>query len=260
MDHSKLWVKVEGAFNYSVQTDLMNSANAQNKFITGYGGTGSALADTNGGMAGAEIGFLINPNSAFAIGLRGIRTNDYSSNLNLQNGPATVAGTVYDSDFENETFTPSVYPLTVDYYLFLPDAGGRFFISGGVGYYYGLVHVEDNYSYVIYNGDPNVSDTFSGDLTSGGVGFQASIGRDFAVGRDLALSIFARGRYARLSNFRGNVYNPNTGGTANDGLAVYSDGSVHSTDVSNIGNNGVTYANIDFTGFDLGVALTFFSY
>ncbi len=261
IDKAKLWIKLEGALNYSVQADLVNSATAQNQFIKASpGATGSALADPLGGMAGAEMGLLINPNSGIAIGLRGIRTTDYSSNLNLQNGPATVAGTVYDSDFENETFTPSVYPLTLDYYLFLPDAGGRFFISGGVGYYYGLVHVEDNYSYVIYNNDPNVSDTFSGDLTSGNVGFQVSIGRDFAVGRDLALSIFARGRYARLTNFRGTIYNPNTGGSANDGLAVYSDGSVHSTDVSNIGNNGVTYANIDFSGFDLGVALTFFSY
>jgi hypothetical protein len=75
----------------------------------------------------------------------------------------------------------------------------------------------------------------------------------------MGISLFARGRYARLTNFRGTIYNSNTGGTAQDGLAVFSDGSVHATDVSFIGNSGVNYATMDFTGFDVGLAFTFYA-
>jgi tetratricopeptide (TPR) repeat protein len=144
MDHAKTWFKLEGAYNYSTHQDLFTSADSLNKFITANGATGSAMADHGGGLTGLELGFLLNPNNGLAIGIRALRTNDYLNNENLQNGPATIGGTVYNSDFENETISPYVYPLTLDYYLFLPDSGGRFFLSAGVGYYFGLVHVEDD--------------------------------------------------------------------------------------------------------------------
>ncbi|HUO58393.1 MAG TPA: tetratricopeptide repeat protein [bacterium] len=259
MDHAKLWAKFDLGFNYSQQGDLLSSAATQNGLITANGWTGSAVASRNGYNAGGELGFLINPNNGLAIGLRYLRNDDSTLNQNLQNGPAIVGANTYNSDFENETLSPSVWPLTLDYYLFLPDASGRFFISAGLGYYFGQVHVEDNYSYVISANDETASDTFSGDLTAGGVGFQVGLGRDWEISPRFGISLFARGRYARLTNFRGTVFGPNGGG-ANDGLAVYPDGEVFSTDVSNIGNNGVKYATIDFTGFDVGASLNFYSF
>ena len=265
MDRAKIWLKVEGGYAYSAETDLMNSATVETQLIADNGWTGSSTADHSGYNFGGELGFLINPNVGFALGLRYLRANDYHLNQNLQNGPATLGGTAYNSDFEDETLSPSAGILSGDFYFFLPDPGGRFFVSAGVGLYRGTVHVEDNYSYVIsqYNaGDPyyNLStDTFSGDLYADGVGFQASIGRDFALGPHWSLSVFGRGRYARLTNFRGTVSSPD-GYQADDGLAVYPNGEVFSTDVSNIGNNGVNYATVDFTGFDVGLALTFYAY
>ena len=260
IDRARLWTRFGVGYSYSMQTDLMNSATAENGIIASNGWSGSATGDTNGYHLFGELGFLLNPYMGLGIGLGYLRTNDYHFNTDLGNGPATVAGTVYDSDFEDESLTPTAVPLTVDLYLFLPDGGGRFFVSAGAGLYFGKVHVEDNYSYVISANDPTFSDIFSGDLTATGVGFEVGVGREFAIGRNLGLSLYGRGRYARLTNFRGTVYNPDTGGQADDGLAVYPDGEVFSTDVSNIGNNGVNYATVDFTGFDVGAALTFYAY
>jgi hypothetical protein len=262
MDRAKIWLKVDGGYNYSAQPDLLNSATVETQLISTYGWTGTSMADRNGYNVGGELGFLINPNVGFALGLRYLRSNDYHLNQNLQNGPATVTGgggVTYDSDFEDETFSPSAGVLSGDFYFFLPDPGGRFFVSAGVGLYRGTVHVEDNYSYVISNDDPGFFDNFSGDLYADGVGFQASVGRDFALGPRWSLSVYGRGRYARLTNFRGTVYTPD-GYQADDGLALYPNGEVFSTDVSNIGNNGVNYASVDFTGFDVGLALTFYAY
>jgi hypothetical protein len=263
IDRSKIWMKGEVGYNYSALTAFMDSASVENQIIAANGWSGSALADHNGYQLGLELGFLINPYMGFALGYRDVHSNDYTLNQNLGNGPATVTGgggVTYSSDFENESLSPVADYFSADLYLFLPDASGRFFLSAGAALVRGQVHVEDDYSYVIANDDPTVADTFSGDLVSYGVGFQASIGRDIALGGPWGLSLYGRGRFARLTNFRGTVYNPNTGGVANDGLALFPNGEVFSTDVANIGGSGITYATVDFTGFDVGVALTFFTY
>jgi len=208
---------------------------------------------------GGEVGFLINPNNGLALGLRYLRTDDFTFDQNLQNGPATVSGSVYNSDFENQNLSTYVVPLTLDYYFFLPDAGGRFFLSAGLGYYYGVVRVDDNYSYVINDNDPNSYDNFSGELTSGAIGFQVGAGREFAISRRFGISLFAKGHYARISNFRGTVYGPD-GWSANDGLAVQSDGQVFSYPVENIGGQGTKYATVDYTGFDLGISFNFYNF
>ena len=253
IDRARLWSKLEVSYGYSVLTELFDSATAQNTFIANNNGTGSAMADNSGMGFRFELGFLLNPNNGLAIGVGYLQPNQYQNNLNLQNASVT-----YASDFETETISPYVVPLTLDYYLFLPDHDGRFFLSAGVGYYYSVVHVEDNYSYNNLYG-AGYNDHFYGDLNSGAVGFQIGLGREFAINRRFGISLFARGRYAKITNYQGTVTNPDTGATANDGLATFSDGSVHATDLSNIGNSGVKNTTLDFTGFDAGFALIFYA-
>ncbi len=263
MDHAKVWAKFELGYNYSVQGDLMNSVTALNgenaNGTLPFGFTnGNASMDAGGFNSGGEVGFLINPNNGIAIGFHYLQANDYTYSA-YNSAPSSIAG--YPSDFETTTMTPSVVPFTLDYYLFLPDSGGRFFISAGVGYYAANVHVDENYSVVNYEytaGDPNYQNDYNhpfGDLTAGNVGFQVGIGRDFAVNPNFGISIFARGRYARISNFRG---------TLSDGnpwvLAKYADGTVDIDNPSFIGTNGETYATVDFTGFDIGASLNFYSF
>src|SRR5579872_1080355 len=75
MDHSKFWVKLELAYNYSLQTDLVNSANSINNGTfnpsnavtasTTY--SGSALASNSASDFGGELGFLVNP--YFGVGI-----------------------------------------------------------------------------------------------------------------------------------------------------------------------------------------------
>jgi tetratricopeptide (TPR) repeat protein len=278
-DHAKIWTSFSIGYTNSRVGDLITSANSWNSDISNSGNyypnawTGSALAANDGLNLGFELGFLINPNNGIALGVKYVSIADYDLNVNFNNGPATIASTVYDSDFDQTTLSPYIIPITLDYYLFLPDHDGRFYLSLGVGYYFGDVHVSRNYSSIIQDyagGDPNYaneSDQYTGDLTAGAPGFQVGIGRDFAISRNMALSIFAEGRYAKLTNFMGTITDVN-GNSANVGLATEStitgsgnDPGVFVEDTTAIGGgNNNKYTTIDFTGVDVGVALNFGSF
>ncbi len=267
MDHARLWTRFEFGYNYSTQTDLMNSVTSANNENTNgtlpFGFTsGSATMPVGGLMLGGELGFLINPNSGIAIGVRYLQANDYNYSATDSN-PATISGNNgLNADGWSTVMTPYVVPLTLDYYLFLPDHDGRFFITGGVGYYAGTVQVTESYSVVnnqyATNNPSDWADAFNtpaGNLTAGNIGFQVGLGRDFAIGRNFGLSVFGRFHYCKLTQFQG---------TLSDGgswvLAKFKDGTVDIDNPANIGSNGETYATIDFTGFDIGAALNFYSF
>ncbi len=268
MDHAKIWVKYEMGYNYSAQGDLMGSVTQLNNDNVAGGlplegiqnvfTSGNALMSPGGLNLGGEIGFLLNPYNGIAIGVRYLQANDYTYNASSTNNSA---GPNYPNDFETTTMTPYVVPFTLDYYLFLPDSGGRFFLTAGVGYYAGTVNVNENYSAVNYEttqGRPNpatYADNPVGALTAGNVGFQLGIGRDFAINRNFGISIFGRFRYCKITNFTG---------TLSDGqawaLAKFADGTVDIDDPSNIGTSGESYATVDWTGFDIGASLNFYSF
>jgi tetratricopeptide (TPR) repeat protein len=274
IDHARAWVQVSMGYANAKTGDFTDSTTGWNQDIAANGWTGSATMPNDAIESGAQLGFLLNPNNGLAIGVKYMQLSDYNLNVNLQNGPSpiTVAGNpvtysdgttvIYDSDFEQTTLTPSVLPITLDYYLFLPDGGGRFFLSGGVGWYFGTVHVETNYSYVITNSDPNAFNQGSGDLHANAIGFQARIGREFQVAPRIGLTLYVGGQYAKLTNFTGVVVDPNGNGY-NVGLAVEptQKNDVRVEDRSDIGgtnNNG--YATIDYTALEAGVALNFYSF
>lgn len=271
MDHAKFWSQFSIGYAYSRNGDLQTSANNWNTDINNDGWSGTATSPNDGMELGFEVGFLINPNSGLALGIKYISISDYNLNVGFNDGPITdINNTVYGSDYDQSTFSPYVVPLTLDYYLFMPDSGGRFWLSGGVGYYFGAVHVVRNYQELSSTNpdgtDPDQIDQYSGDLYTGSLGFQVGIGRDFAISRNMSLTLFARGRYARLTNFQGNISDPN-GNSFKAGLALDSsitgsggDPGVFIEDVNNIGGaSDNKYAIVDFTGFDVGVALNFYS-
>ena len=271
MDHAKTWSQFSIGYAYSRNGDLNTSAANWSSDINSYGWSGSALSSNDGLELGFEWGFLLNPNSGLSLGVKYINVSDYKLNVGFNDGPITdVNSTVYGSDYDQSTFSPFVVPLTLDYYLFLPDSGGRFWLSGGLGYYLGVVHVERNYQYLSSTNpdgtDPNQIDQYTGDLYAGGLGFQVGIGRDFAISQNMSLTLFARGRYARLTNFQGNMTDP-YGNYFKGGLAMEpsitgngGDPGVFVEDVNNIGGaGGNQYAIVDFTGFDIGLALNFYS-
>lgn len=272
MDHAKVWTQLAIGYAYSQSSDLNTSASSWNTDAQNFGWGGSALASNDGLNLGFELGFLLNPNSGLALGLKYTNISDYKLGIDFRDGPVTdtTSGNVYNDDYDQTTLSPYIVPLTLDYYLFLPDHGGRFWLSAGGGYYFGVVHVERNYQSSSASGGVTTvsADNYSGDLTSGSFGFQAGIGRDFAVSRNMSISLFARGRYAKLTNFQGNITSNVTGNYFNGGLATESgitnfdaNPAVFVEDVTQIGpGNGNRYATIDFTGFDVGVALNFYSF
>ena len=185
------------------------------------------------------------------IGARYIQSTNYVFNA-VDSAPASFGSNPHD--FENATFSPYVVPITLDYYLFMPDHDGRFFVSLGVGYYAADVNVSESYNFDNFEESTGNVGTPFGDLTAGTVGFQVSIGREFALTPRLGLEIFVRGRYAKITNFQGVLSDGNTWE-----LEKFSDGSVDIGSPSNVGQNGTTAATIDFTGFDAGIALSWFS-
>jgi hypothetical protein len=259
IDHAKFWTKFEVGYSYALQGDLINSAAAiNNENASGtlaanqFGLTnGNATMDNNAYNLGAEVGFLINPYMGIAIGARFIQSTDYKFN-GVNSAPATIGSN--SNDFESATFSPYVVPITLDYYIFLPDHDGRFFVGLGVGYYAGDVNVNETYNFDNNQGSTGNFNSPFGDLTAGTIGFQVSIGREFALTPQFGLEIFARGRFAKINNFQGVLSDGNSWE-----LEKFSDGSVDIGSPSNVGQNGITAATVDFTGFDAGIALSWFS-
>lgn len=253
INHAKFWVTGELFYNWSNQQDLFNSASSLNTYITqNPPDTGIATAYHDAIGAGAEFGFMLNPYNGLAIGVRGIQTNDYTSNINFNNGPP--------SDYETIRLTPYVVPLTLDYYLFLPDHDGRFFVTAGVGYYFADVRGDDNFNYTTGGGPTAPNDEYLGDMYGGSVGFQFGIGREFEISRHLGLRLFARGHYAKITNINGTFTSAN-GVPDQYGLVTFpaaNGGYVGIDSTSHISAGGENYATLDYTGFDVGVGLTFF--
>lgn len=259
VDQAPLWVKFETGYNYSAQGDLIQSAKALNggNYVNpgGLGGyTGTTAASNNGLGLGFELGLLLNRHSGLALGARYLQNNLYLSSLTYPNGPSAP-------DSESVTLLPTVVPITLDYYYFIPDGGGRFFLTGGVGFYAANVRVGQNTTTDNLFGNNNTiggPDIWRGNLSAAAAGFQVGLGREFALGKNLGFTLFIRGRYARLSNFQGQLLD-SSAVAEQFGLAQNGQGVVDVDPVSNI-HGSEHYATIDFTGFDAGLALNFYSF
>ncbi|HJT25238.1 MAG TPA: tetratricopeptide repeat protein, partial [bacterium] len=78
MDHAKVWTQFSIGYSNSRNNELITSANSWNNDMTNNGWTGSASASSDGLNLGFELGFLINPNSGLALGVKYINTADYT--------------------------------------------------------------------------------------------------------------------------------------------------------------------------------------
>ncbi|MGH7739564.1 MAG: tetratricopeptide repeat protein [bacterium] len=249
MDHASVWTSFSIGYAYSAMTDLMNGVKATNQAIAADSDSGTTTFDNSGLGLNFELGFLLSPNNGIGFGLGYRRNSDLNESINFNDG----------GDFQTIDLQPQVVPLTVDYFLFLPDKSGRFFISAGAGFYYGDIHVDNNYDFSQSEGSSDADD-FTGDLNSTALGFQLGVGRSFVVSNRIGISIFAKGYYAKLTNFQGTLtdYNGNSG---RFGLAIDSDGTVDVPSTGNIGGaSGARYATVDFTGFDVGMTIDFYSF
>ncbi len=261
MDHAKFWSSLQIGYTYAQLGDLSSSAGNinNNNYVNPDPGlpisyNGNSTFSNSGLHLGAQFGFLLNPYMGIALGAKYIGMADYTAN---------VAYNDATSDTEAETLSPSVVPITLDYFLFLPDSGGRFFISGGVGYYVGVVHVDETYSYSnFYNqNESSQPENWVGDLYSGTVGFQVGIGREFAISRQFGIELYAQGRYAKITNYRGTVYDQYgnaqtvglTNGTTNGVAEIDNPAYINSA-------SGERNTTLDFTGFDVGFAMNFYSF
>jgi len=260
IDHAPIWSKLQLGYTYAQVGDLtsgaanINNGSYSNGATALYGYPGYASASNSGLHVGGEVGFLLNPYMGIGLGFKYIQLADYNANV------------VYSStgDYENATFTPELAPLTLDYYLFLPDKGGRFYIKGGIGYYFSAVHVNETYSSANFYAQGSIPPgNWVGDLYSGNVGFQLGVGREFAVSDQLGVELYAEGRFVQISNYTGTLYDYQNGNSPqNVGLASgTSNGTVDFDNPAYINAaNGERYANLNFTGFDVGFSINWYTF
>jgi len=99
-------------------------------------------------------------------------------------------------------------PLKLKIYYSLPvTVRSNFFLNVGLGYYFSKAslykcHWSSAYGgyWVIYTKEEKY------DISSNGFGFHGGIGFEYSIANNLALVIEVQGRYARLSNLKGNRY------------------------------------------------------
>jgi hypothetical protein len=262
VDHSLFWAKAELGYNHWPVPAFVNSADTFNRgqFVPGnavsgstsYSGSASSV-NNDFGFEG-ELGVLVNPNIGIGVGVRAITSDDYTADIHYDTG-----------DSEQLTLNGSLTPITVDFYLFLPEPLGRFFISGGLGAYLAQVKVVQTTTSKNFFGTDNGtngggSNNWAGLLDSGNLGVQVAAGHDFAINDQFGFEIYARVYFVQISNFQGALTDP-SGGTRNYGLAESASGpTVVDADVQSHITGPEQYANLDFSGFDVGLTALYYHF
>jgi hypothetical protein len=104
------------------------------------------------------------------------------------------------------------------------------------------------------------SNNWAGLLDSGNVGVQVAAGHDFAINDQFGFEIYARVYFVQISNFQGVLTDP-SGGTRNYGLAESASGpTVVDADVQSHITGPEQYANLDFSGFDVGLTALYYHF
>jgi hypothetical protein len=261
MNHSRYWTRVGFGYDYAGLGDLSDSADTFNNGNFNPGNaipgslayTGSATAGHDNFGVNIEVGLLLNPYMGLAGSFQMIFST-YTANISYDTG-----------DSESLTLNTVLIPFTLDYYLFLPESFGRTFVSIGTGFYFADMGVDQTTTSNNFFGTDNGnmgggSNEWTGDLIGGGVGFQWGIGQQVQINSFLAVDLFARGYYVKISNFGGPLTDSN-GNTQDYGLAASASApTIVDADLQSNINGSERYATVDFSGFFIGTDIVVFGH
>lgn len=231
---SSSWLNLSGALSYEALGDLSNAANIWNQDIT------KASAQGNASLA----------NWGFQFGVEGGLALDKTNVLSLQSGFETGHGfqenLVYSSPV-TENINPQLFIAGLNYYRYFPSENGRYFVTAGILFGEAIADY--------YQDDP--VETLQGPLAGNNFGFTIGAGREWKMSPTVGFELIGRFRYLTINQLQNNYF-VSTGGTGQAVLATDSLGNIGLASPQSIGQNGLRYATLDFTGFNLGFAFNFY--
>lgn len=187
-----------------------------------------------GFFGGGEAGISLDPENAIGLAV----------NLGIFGGYKD-SGTILGNTF-SDSYAPMMLAIEPLYHRFLLMGNSRIRLEAGPGLYMTSLQAGE-----VQNG----TTVLSGSMTGFGFGGCLGAGWDIALG-NFSLELFAHGRLASTSNIQGQFQDP-SGNTYQVGLAMNSQNFIGTANTSYIGNGSLRWANVDYTGFDLGLGASY---
>lgn len=232
-----VWVKLHGGFISASLGDLPKGAPAFQSYYTGLYGHASSTVDGTGPLAGLEVGFMLDKFNTWGVDFDGAAFNGYKASAN-DNFGNTLKGTIQ----------PNMISAQAEYIHYFKLGTTRLWLGGGGGFYETIVEL----NYVKANSQSAVT-LQTGELVGIGYGGFLGLGWDIALGDQLSANIYVKGRYATTGDIEGVVTYSNGAGQASV-LAADSNGLVSAVPT---GTTGVKSLNIDYTGQDMGLSVSY---
>jgi hypothetical protein len=229
---SPVCLKLGGIGDYAALGQLNTSATNWNDDLIGTPLTGRATLSNLG--FGVQTELALNLGSQSALSLK----------ANFSGGHGYQESVYYNGQSVNEAFDPMLGTIGLEYYYYFPEKGGQFFFCGGAFYGEAIVPVTSN--------TPNY--TLTGTLWGGSVGADLGLGNEFYLSANESIEIAARFQYLVVGQVQ-NSYTDNLGNSGQMILARDSKGDVALADTRILDQMGYTAAQLDYSGFILGISL-----
>jgi len=196
----------------------------------------SATVDGFGYLGGLEVGFMLDTLNAWGIVVDGAAFNGYK---------ASASDTV--GNYLKQTVQPNMVSIQAEYYHYFKLGAFRLYANAGGGFYNTIANL--NFINTGFTEE-------AGEMSGLGYGGFLGMGFEMAVADQLSASAYVRGRYATTGNIQGSNLN---GAGANQLMVLSTDpnGVLGPNPSSLIGSNGYKAVNIDYTGADFGISITY---
>jgi len=218
---------------YATMGDLPAAASAVKK---NYAYENPTVSVSNIGFEfGAEGGFTLDPYNAIGLEVGGAYFAGYQDSVS------------YSGHSGSDTYQPTMIDVGLKYIHSFLTGGSGFQIGAGLGLYITDLNVNQMSDSTILATGPMIGIGWGGTLD---LGWETNLGGPFSLNASL------RGRFATTSNIQGQ-FKDSSGNLHQLGLATDSTGIVGLAQTSAIGTNGIRWANVDYTGADLAIGLTY---
>ena len=225
----RLWLKAYGGYNHSQMGDLSTALRFWQSYFQGSGYVVTPSLDNSGVVVGTELGFSLDGKNAVSLSLDGINSGNYW--IHADNGSSQI----------DQSITPYLLSVTLNYYRYFSSKNNRFYVGGGLGYGQALVHYRGP---MAPGGEDQTADLWGGNLEG-----SVQVGEEFILVDSLVLELSIKGRYAAIPKVEASLP---SGKAALEALPI---GNTLLADEGYAASNGYHFSAIDFTGPDVKLSL-----
>jgi tetratricopeptide (TPR) repeat protein len=231
----EIWAKVQtGYMMVNLGSDLAKFTSAFQSTYSSKNYSTSASVDGSGPLAGLEVGFMLDTLNAWGIVVEGASLNGFKGTAQYPSSGIS----------EVDSLQPDFISIQAEYYHFFKLGRTRLDASLGGGLYNTLLNMNYTDAGQVYE---------SGQMTGLGFGGFLGLGWEIALGEQYAAGLMVRGQWAATGNLQGNF---TTSSGVNEGGELGSN-SAGLIDVYPQGGNGYKPVNIDYTGADFSLSISY---